>query len=571
MARLRVTRDGRDVGTVEIGTRDLRLGRAPENDLVLEDSGTAVSRYHAELRVVGDSHVLVNLSQPFGLWANGHRAERVVMAAGVSAMIGPFHIAVETAAEQAAVAAPPVASAVADSNRPVPTATIVAAAAASAGLPTTAATDGATTGPEGRPTVVPPTVALPPPLSAPSPALTDAALAASPANVLPMPVTNPAETIRPTVVANEAGVPVQAAGRSSLTNWVVFGAVAAGLVAVVGLAQLISPSTITRPAPVEAAAGGGGTAPSDDALRARLNAARDAIERGQNDQALRDLQGLLAASPDHAEALALKARAESASSSSASTPASTREAGVPSATVAGAATGAPADGARAAADTNASAAGRSTSTDKTAVDAQPSTPGARPVARGAASIANAASNANTKPLLQRPGTRDPAFAGRNADVVRRFEQAESAFKAGQYRLAISNLQSVLRSDSTFPTAEAKLEEVKSTVRTMAEAAFAEGVKLEKSGEFSDAIRAYERSQEIATMMYAAMNGADEAIARVRESMVSTGQDAFKRARQYDALGRGAEAVSMYSRALELLPPADPNRQVAQERLSVLKR
>lgn len=496
MARLRVIRGGKEVGTVELGDKDVRLGRAPENDVVLEDSGTAVSRYHAELRVVGDAHVLVNLSQPFGVWASGQRVERVVMAPGVEVAVGPFRLVVDGAARSTT------------STASVPAAAVVAPA------PTVPSAGGAA--------------------------------AAAPAGVVV-----PIDTPRLVATSAHTRTAAETPGRPSAINWVVYGGVAAGLVAVVWLAQLISPATLTRPAPVEAAsAGAAGAIPSDDAVRAQLTAARDAIERGQPDVALRDLQSLLAKAPEHAEALALKTRAEEAVTS----PSASADAGPsPTATAVNAGTTA------------------STAAPSAAVPGGPTTAGAPRRAVPVAPAAPATAGPNAKPLLQRPGTRDPAFAGRNADVVRRFLQAETAYKAGQYRLAISNLQSVLRSDATFPTAEAKLEEVKTTVRDMAEAAFAEGGRLEKAGDFAGAIRSYEKSQEIATMMYGVMTGATEAIARVRETMVATGVDAFKKARQYDALGRVSDAVAMYVQAVEYLPQDDPNRQVAQERLGALKR
>jgi tetratricopeptide (TPR) repeat protein len=53
-------------------------------------------------------------------------------------------------------------------------------------------------------------------------------------------------------------------------------------------------------------------------------------------------------------------------------------------------------------------------------------------------------------------------------------------------------------------------------------------------------------------------------------MVSDGEDAFKRARQYDALGRVQEAISMYEKAIELLPSDHASVKTARERLAALK-
>lgn len=509
MARLRVLRNGQEVGSAELGDTDVRLGRAPENHVVLEDSGTAVSRYHAELRLVGDMPVLVNLSQPFGVWTSGQRVERVVMAPGVEVAVGPFTLSVEA----------PSAVAVAPAHAPLVSSL--------------------------------PTLGIPSSTVASAAASASAATVSSPTTIAPLerPAVGPSTESGANSAEPVASAPPTRNG-SAVVNWLVFGAVAAGLVAVVALAQLISPATLTRPAPVEAATPApAGSMPTDDALRAQLSAAREAIERGQSDVALRDLNSLLSKAPAHAEALALKAKAEEALGASKPV--------APSAEPPTVARNTPASGA----SNVARAADERTGSAKSGVPAR---------ASASASPTSAAAT-TTKPLLQRPGTRDPAFAGRNADVVRRFLQAEAAYKDGQYRLALSNLQSVLRSDATFPTAEAKLEEVKSTVRGMAEAAFAEGGRLEKGGDFAGAIRSYQKSQEIATMMYGVMTGAEEAITRARESAANTGVEAFKKARQYDALGRSSDAVAAYARAVEYLPADDPNRQLAQERLGVLKR
>jgi hypothetical protein len=53
-------------------------------------------------------------------------------------------------------------------------------------------------------------------------------------------------------------------------------------------------------------------------------------------------------------------------------------------------------------------------------------------------------------------------------------------------------------------------------------------------------------------------------------MQSEGEDAFKRARQFDAIGRLQEAISMYEKAILMLPPDHASTKVARERLAALK-
>ena len=64
--------------------------------------------------------------------------------------------------------------------------------------------------------------------------------------------------------------------------------------------------------------------------------------------------------------------------------------------------------------------------------------------------------------------------------------------------------------------------------------------------------------------------ATQAEARVRDRMKTDGADAFRRARQYDALGRVPEAVALYERAVRYLDASDPNREAARARLEVLR-
>jgi pSer/pThr/pTyr-binding forkhead associated (FHA) protein len=49
-----------------------------------------------------------------------------------------------------------------------------------------------------------------------------------------------------------------------------------------------------------------------------------------------------------------------------------------------------------------------------------------------------------------------------------------------------------------------------------------------------------------------------------------GDDASERARTFDALGRTDDAIEQYERAVQLLPPDDPNRERAKQRLDMLR-
>lgn len=87
-----------------IGPQGIRIGRAPDNDLVLNDAN--VSREHALLKVEGPSLVLVDLGSRNGCVVNGKRAgQRTVLNLGDELRIGPFTWRVGRAAPEAAAPA----------------------------------------------------------------------------------------------------------------------------------------------------------------------------------------------------------------------------------------------------------------------------------------------------------------------------------------------------------------------------------------------------------------------------------------------------------------------------------
>jgi pSer/pThr/pTyr-binding forkhead associated (FHA) protein len=72
-------------GTPPGGT--LRIGRAPDNDIVVVDPG--VSRYHAELRNVAGGYRIVDLASHNGTFVNGQRATDAPLYEGDVVGIGP--------------------------------------------------------------------------------------------------------------------------------------------------------------------------------------------------------------------------------------------------------------------------------------------------------------------------------------------------------------------------------------------------------------------------------------------------------------------------------------------------
>ena len=68
-------------------TKVLRIGRAPDNDVVISD--LSVSRHHAELRRVGDTYQIADLNSHNGTFVNGQRVVSAPLTEGDIVGIGP--------------------------------------------------------------------------------------------------------------------------------------------------------------------------------------------------------------------------------------------------------------------------------------------------------------------------------------------------------------------------------------------------------------------------------------------------------------------------------------------------
>ena len=99
MPRLLVLRDQALERYIELGRRDLTIGRGEQNDVVLRDPEKIVSRFHAEIRPEGAGYVLIDLNSQNGTWVDAQRVERVAMRAGVPIAIGPYRLVLEEGSE----------------------------------------------------------------------------------------------------------------------------------------------------------------------------------------------------------------------------------------------------------------------------------------------------------------------------------------------------------------------------------------------------------------------------------------------------------------------------------------
>ena len=89
--------DGQD-RDVDLDDRDLRIGRADQNDIVLPDSTKSVSRLHAELRFEDGQYVMVDANSQNGIWVDGQRLPRVRLQPGVSVLVGEYRLTLNDAA-----------------------------------------------------------------------------------------------------------------------------------------------------------------------------------------------------------------------------------------------------------------------------------------------------------------------------------------------------------------------------------------------------------------------------------------------------------------------------------------
>ena len=103
MARLVIYCSGAVNQTVELTGRDLRIGRARENDVVLADATQVVSRFHAELRYEDGHYILLDLNSANGTWVWDHRIQRIVLNSATVAEIGSYRLALETDTEATTV------------------------------------------------------------------------------------------------------------------------------------------------------------------------------------------------------------------------------------------------------------------------------------------------------------------------------------------------------------------------------------------------------------------------------------------------------------------------------------
>src|SRR5271169_1936586 len=102
MSRLVLKFQGAILKEVPLGTRPVTIGRAPDNDIPIDN--LAVSNYHARVYVEAGSLVVEDLNSLNGSFLNDIRVERAMLKDGDAILIGKHHILVDQAHDVSAPA-----------------------------------------------------------------------------------------------------------------------------------------------------------------------------------------------------------------------------------------------------------------------------------------------------------------------------------------------------------------------------------------------------------------------------------------------------------------------------------
>ena len=95
MPTLNIYRGDQLLQQLPMGDAVLKIGRAPENDVVLPDVDKGVSRSHAEIRFERGQYLVADLNSQNGVWLGSRRVRLDPLPPGVPLTIGPYRLVVE--------------------------------------------------------------------------------------------------------------------------------------------------------------------------------------------------------------------------------------------------------------------------------------------------------------------------------------------------------------------------------------------------------------------------------------------------------------------------------------------
>lgn len=168
---------------------------------------------------------------------------------------------------------------------------------------------------------------------------------------------------------------------------------------------------------------------------------------------------------------------------------------------------------------------------------------------------------------RKPGESTDAWQARTAAIQMRYGYSKAALERGDYAAAAGGFEAILLDEPGYLDAPRLLVEAQSGLRNSARSLFRAGARLDAAGDWVGALQKYEQARQI----YAGIPGLSDGLQRVRERLRTAGTTAFNHARQLEASGHAQDAVREYEKAIQWLPPDDPNRHLAQARIEQLRR
>ena len=527
MTKLLIYRGDALHGEFELKGQTVRIGRSPQNDIVLEDPSKGVSRQHAELRAEGPHYMLVDLESQNGIWVHGSRVPSVRLDPGVTAALGPFRLTTVEAADEAAAEPGEFVAEPTEYSRPEEAAAAVSEAVDGPG----ALLDGHATPRAG--VAAPPTPAAGHPVAA---------------------VTSQEATAK-----SQAAADARKAGASRKS-------MAPILVAAAAVVLLIGASGFGAYAWLHKRA----AKPVWD-----RDVAVALVNSGRCDEAMREQIGpALNANPNDAEALALK---QQCAPPPAPTPPPAPEA--PPAPVEKTV-------AQKLDDVEASIAANQCQAALDAVNAvlseAPDDARAKDLAAKANTCLNPPAAAPAAPegpppavkiaaaqggLDVQPGETQREYTRRVAAMRKRYEDAVALVQGQHYNQALKELDGIA---AVVPSGYLELAKARADARAgikdEASRAYASGRQAEQQGDLGAALQRYQHAHELDASIDITAD-----VARVNDQKLKLGHQACTTGDANFVLGHNADAAVQYQRVLDFLPESDPCYAKAKQRLAQIKR
>ena len=168
-------------------------------------------------------------------------------------------------------------------------------------------------------------------------------------------------------------------------------------------------------------------------------------------------------------------------------------------------------------------------------------------------------------IARNPDESQADWLTRSTRIRDRYTQAKGALERKDFDAAIASLEGLDGDQPNYQDVRALLATARTDLRSSAQDVMANAASLEKSGDYVAALARLNKAKQLDASI-----DIDESVRRIRETILKEADDAYSRARVYDARGRVPEAVALYERVAQLLPPEHANHRAAQARLTALR-